>query len=552
MDFRKPSGGFFDPPTNFIPEAQMTRRFFVAAAFACLATTTVAQSPVDLGTISRIKQEALTRSQVMDHVSWMSDVYGPRVTGTPNYERAAEWATKRLTEWGLANVHLERFAFGQGWRVERFSANIVSPEPQPIIGYPRTYSASTKGTIVGDVVRVDIRSEADFAKYRGTLKDKIVLPQPARRVRMLEDRIVLRMNEKDIQEALTTPIPPSAPAATPGTQGLADKIAQFYVAEGVAALLDRGSDNDVAAGGSDMSWQTQRVDGGTIFPGGGGSRDPKQPQQVPSATIAVEHYNRVIRMLDKGLPVRVELNIQTTFYPEKDGAPNGINIIAEIPGTDLADEIVILGAHYDTTPGATGATDNATGSAAMMEAVRVIKSLGLRPRRTIRLALWGGEEQGLLGSRAYVTQHYGSAADGTTKPAHDRVSAYYNLDNGTGRIRGIWGQSNLGAMALFSEWIDAVKDLGAEFVGPRSVGATDHASFDSAGIPGFQFMQERLEYNSRTHHSNMDFVDRVQREDLIQQATVAAVFAWYTANWPEKLPRKQPPTIKRQPSDRDQ
>jgi carboxypeptidase Q len=292
----------------------------------------------------------------------------------------------------------------------------------------------------------------------------------------------------------------------------------------------------MSAGGSDLSWMTQRVDGGTIFPGSGGSRDPKAAAQVPSATIAVEHYNRMVRVLEMKQPVRVELNIQTTIYPEDPANPNGINIIAEIPGTDLANEVVIMGAHFDTTPGATGATDNATGSAAMMEALRVIKTLGLRPRRTIRLALWAAEEQGLLGSRAYVAEHYGTEAN--PKPAHAQVVAYYNLDNGTGRIRGIWGQGNLGAMTLFRQWIDAVRDLGVEFVGPRSVGATDHASFENQGIPGFQFMQERLEYNSRTHHSNMDFVDRVQREDLVQQATVAAVFAWYTANWPDKLPRK--------------
>jgi hypothetical protein len=514
--------------------------------FACAVALAQAQSPVDLGTISRIRQEALTRSQVMDHVTWMSDVYGPRVTGTPNYDRAAEWAMKRFTEWGFANVHTERFPFGQGWRVERFSAHILAPEPQPIIGYPRTYSPSTKGAVTGDVVRVDIRSDADFAKYKGQLKGKIVLPQPARRVRMLEDRLVLRMNEDDIAEALTTPIPGGGgpggggPGGGPGGGGpnLAARVAQFFVDEGVAGLLERGSDSDLSAGGSDLSWQTQRVDGGTIFPGSGGSRDPKAPPQVPSATIAVEHYNRMVRALDLKQPVRVELNIQTTFYPENAAAPNGINVLADIPGTDLANEVVILGAHFDTTPGATGATDNATGSAAMMEAARVIKSLGLRPRRTIRVALWGGEEQGLLGSRAYVAQHYGSAADGSARPAHATVAAYYNLDNGTGRIRGIWGQGNLGAMALFRQWIEAVRDLGVEFVGPRSVGATDHASFDGAGIPGFQFMQERLEYNSRSHHSNMDFVDRIQREDLVQQATVAAVFAWYTANWPEKLPRK--------------
>ena len=510
------------------------------AGLLFLSVAVSAQSPVDLGTVSRIKQEALARSQVMDHVGWMADVYGPRVTGTPNFARASDWAMKRFTEWGLANVHQERFAFGQGWRVERFSAHIVAPEPQPIIGYPRTYSPSTGGPVTADVVRVDIRSEADFAKYRGTLKGKIVLPQPVRRVRMLEDRVVLRMNEKDIEEAMTTPIPAAGTGGGGGGggggQGLTDKIAEFYVTEGVVGLLERGSDSDLSAGGSDLSWQTQRVDGGTIFPGGGGSRDPKAPRQVPSATIAVEHYNRMVRILEKGLPVRVELNIQATIYPEKDGAPNGINTIAEIPGSDLADEVVIMGAHFDTTPGATGATDNATGAAAMMEALRIIKSLGLKPRRTIRVALWAGEEQGLLGSRAYVAEHYGT--ESSPKPGHAKLAGYYNLDNGTGRIRGVWGQGNLGAMALFQQWSEAVKDLGVEIIAPRTVTATDHSSFDNAGLPGFQFVQERLEYNSRTHHSNMDFVDRVQRDDLVQQAAVAAVYAWYTANWPEKLPRK--------------
>jgi hypothetical protein len=517
----------------------MTTRSLTAALIACVALGAQAQSPVDLGTVGRIKQEALTRSQAMDHVGWLSDVYGPRVTGTPNYERAAEWAMKRMNEWGLANVHQERFAFGQGWRVERFSAHMIAPEPQPIIGYPRTYSPSTGGTIAGEVVRVDIRADADFAKYTGQLKGKIVLPQPARAVRMLEDRLVLRMNEEDIAEALTTPIPAGGPGGAAGAGGgkpsLNERIAQFFVSEGVAGLLERGSDNDLVSGGSNLSWMAQRVDGGTIFPGGGGSRDPKAPQQVPSATIAVEHYNRMVRVLEKSIPVRVELNIQTTFFPETANALNGINVIGEIPGTDLANEVVILGAHLDTTPAGAGATDNATGSAAMLEAVRVIKALGLRPRRTIRVALWGGEEQGLLGSRAYVAEHYGTAA--SPKPGHPTVAAYYNLDNGTGKIRGIWGQGNLGAMFLFRQWIESVRDLGVEFVGPRAVGATDHASFDQAGIPGFQFMQERLEYGSRTHHSNMDFADRVQREHLVQQATVAAVFAWYTANWPDKLPR---------------
>jgi len=528
---------------------KMNPKAAVIALLACAAVAAQAQSPaaptdarVDLGTIARIKQEALTRSQAMDHVVWLADVYGPRLTGTPQLQQASEWAMKRMTEWGLSNVHQERFAFGQGWKIDRFSAHMLEPQTQPIIGAPRAFSPSTKGATTAEVVRVNIQSEADFASYAGKLRGKIVLAQPARAVRMLEDRIVLRMNEQDVNEALTTPVPgPGAGAggASGRSGGVSPtKLSEFYVAEGVAALLERGPDSDMSAGGSDLAWQTQRVDGGTIFPGSGGSRDPKVASGVPSATIAVEHYNRMIRILDKGLAVRVELNIQTTFYPEAAGTPNGINTIAEIAGTDLADEVVILGAHLDSHAYATGATDNATGSAAMMEAVRVIKSLGLRPRRTIRVALWGGEEQGLLGSRAYVAQHFGSTANGTAKPAHAKVAAYYNLDNGTGRIRGIWGQGNLGAMLLFRQWIESVRDLGVDIIGPRPVTATDHASFEEAGLPGFQFIQERLEYNSRTHHSNMDFVDRVQRDDLIQQATVAAVFAWYSANWPDKLPRK--------------
>ena len=517
--------------------------FLVLAACAAIAAAQAqapSSSPVDPGVIARIKQEALTRSQVMDHVSWLSDIYGPRVTGTPQLEQASEWAMKRFTEWGLSNVHQERFAFGQGWTIERFSAHMIAPQALPIIGAPRNFSPSTNGTITADVVRVDIQSEEDLAKYKGQLGGKIVLAQPAREVRMLEGRIVLRMNEKDIAEALTTPVaaessPPPA-TARPGVSPA--RLMQFLVAERAAALLERGPDSDLSAGGSDLSWQTQRVDGGTVFPGTGGSRDPKAAPTIPSATIAVEQYNRMIRILEKGLPVRMELNIQTKFYPEAADTPNGINTIAEIPGSDLADEVVILGAHLDSHAYATGATDNATGSSAMMEAARIIKSLGLTPRRTIRVALWGGEEQGLLGSRAYVAQHFGSARAGTAKPAHEKLAAYYNLDNGTGRIRGIWGQGNLGAMLLFRQWIDSVRDLGVELVSPRTVGATDHAAFEEAGLPGFQFVQERLEYNSRSHHSNMDFVDRVQREDLVQQAAVAAVFAWYTANWPDKLPRK--------------
>ena len=250
----------------------------------------------------------------------------------------------------------------------------------------------------------------------------------------------------------------------------------------------------------------------------------------------------MMRVLEKGVPVKVELDIQTKFYDET--GMNGFNVIAEIPGTDLANEVVMIGAHFDSVAAATGATDNAAGSAAMMEAMRILKTVGAKPRRTIRIGLWGGEEEGLLGSRAYVKQHFADPANMQLKPEHEKLSAYFNLDNGTGKVRGVWMQSNLAVKKIFEQWMDPLEDLGVNILGPRSVASTDHAAFDAVGLPAFQFIQERLEYNSRTHHSNMDVVDRVQRDDMVQIATVAAIFAYNAAMRDEKLPRKAlpPPT----------
>ena len=276
----------------------------------------------------------------------------------------------------------------------------------------------------------------------------------------------------------------------------------------------------MAAGGSDLTWQQQHLDGGTIFvqsTSGG-----REGAGVPEVTLAVEHYNRMVRLLDHNVPVKVEINIQAKFDDEPAGG-SGFNIVGEIPGTDLADQIVLVGAHFDSWHGATGATDNATGDTAMMEVLRIIKATGLRPRRTIRIGLWGGEEEGELGSKNYVTVHLGTRQD--PKPELAKMAAYFNLDNGTGKIRGVWMQGNTAVDPIFKAWAAPLKDLGVEIFGPRSVTQTDHSSFDAVGVPAFQFVQERLDYNSRTHHSNMDFYDHVQLEDLKQQATVTAVFA---------------------------
>lgn len=504
-----------------------------------------AQQPdrLDYQMLGRIREEGMQRSQVMDIMSWLTDVNGPRLTGSPGFKAAGDWTIESLKKWGMSNVHYEPWSFGRGWSLERFSAHMIEPQIQPLIGYPKAWSPGTGGVVQGEVVQAIITTPADFDKYRGKLRGKIVLPQTERAVRMLEGPIILRMGDKEIAEAETTPIPSEAGQPRLGTGPVSTaQLNKFFFDEGVLAVLDRGSDSDMSAGGSDLSWQTQRVDGGTIFVGAAGSRDANA-EMPPQVTLAVEHYNRMVRILAKGVPVKVELDLRVRFHDEGPTA-NGFNIIAEIPGTDpkLKDEIVLIGGHFDSWHAGTGATDNASGSAAMLEAMRILKTLGVQPRRTIRIGLWGAEEQGLLGSREYVKQHI---ADGATiKPEYARHSAYYNIDNGTGKIRGIWFQQNFGVQPIFQQWIAPLADLGVSTLGPRSVSSTDHVAFDAVGIPGFQFMQERLEYNSRTHHSNMDVLDRVQRDDMVQMATVVAWFAYNTAMRDEMLPRKAKPAAR--------
>ena len=503
----------------------------------------------------------------MDHLGWLSDVYGPRLTGSPAIKQASEWVQKRFKEWGLANIHEEPWPFGKGWSLEHFSIHMMEPQVQPLIGYPKAWSSSTEGTVTADVVYAPLRTEADMEKFRGKLKGKIVLTQPARDVRMLEGKIILRMTDEDLKEAQTTPIPkPRQPrgggAAAPPTDAagatdtgdappqrgargpsLQQRISDFFLSEGVVATLDRGSDSDTAAGGSDLSWIQQHTDGGTFIVQSGGPRDQNAGKVTPSVVLAVEQYNRMIRVLEKGVPIKVEVEIKAKFHDE--ASMNGFNVIGEIPGSDLANEIVMIGAHFDSWHSGTGATDNACGDAAMMEVMRILKAIGAKPRRTIRIALWGGEEEGLLGSRAYVKEHFGDPATMQLKPDHEKLAAYFNSDNGSGKVRGIWLQNNLAVKPIFEQWIEPLRDLGVTTLGPRAVTSTDHVSFDAVGLPGFQFMVDRLEYNSRTHHTNMDVYDRVQREDMIQMATVVACFTYNAAMRNDKLPRKPLPAPQR-------
>lgn len=523
------------------------RRLFAILVVCTVAVAgLVAQSgeKIDYQMMTKIRSEGLNHSQAMEIESWIADVYGPRMTGSPGYKQAADWAVKKMTALGFSNVHIEKWPFGKGWQLKKYYAQMSEPQVMPIIGTVRAWTPGTNGVVVGDVVHVVIGSEADMEKYRGKLAGKIVLTQAPREVRMLEGRITWRMDDALLKEAEAMPIPAARAAPRrPAGPTLQDKINQFFVAERVAVAIDRGSDQSIvsAVGAENLASMTQRTDGGTVFVAGPGPHDNQNAGKtmVPSVTIAVEQYNRMIRILEKDVPVRMEVNIETEFFDEAD--MNGWNIIGELPGTDLANEVVLLGGHFDTEPGATGATDDAAGSTVMMEAARILKAVGAKPRRTIRVALWDAEEAGLLGSKAYVRQHLADVTTMTLKPEHEKLSAYYNVDNGTGRIRGVWMQGNEGVRPIFKQWIEPLQDLGVTTLAGRSVSGSDYVSFEDAGIPAFQFIQDRLEYNSRTHHSNMDYVDRVQRDDVLQMAVVVATFAYQTAMRDEKLPRKPLP-----------
>jgi len=506
------------------------------AIIAVVATPLAAQERIDTAAISRIKSEEQARSQVMEIASWLTDVYGGRLTGSPATKAAGEWTAKKLTEWGMANVKLETWGpFGRGWTNERMVAHVVSPQPFPVIAYAAAWTPSTSGAVRGEVILMEADSAPDLEKYRGKLRGRIVFAQPPRDSvppRFTPDAV--RLADSSLARMAEAAFTPDAPRGVPNANNaqanrfqaamaFQRSLATFFADEGVAAVVTPGRGED-----------------GTVFVGGGGSRDPKNPTKVPGIVFAAEHYGRIARMLDKGVPVTVELDVKNTFYDED---PNSFNIIAEIPGTDprLKDEVVMLGAHFDSWHTGTGATDNAAGSAVMLEALRLIKATGLRPRRTIRLALWTGEEQGLLGSRAYVRDHYGDAQTAQFKqPNHDRFSAYYNVDNGTGAIRGVYLQKNEAVSPIFKAWMDAFNDPRLKTVTANNTGGTDHLAFDAVGLPGFQFIQDPVAYGSRTHHSNQDVYERLVAGDMKHNAAVVATFVYLTANRDQKVPRKGP------------
>jgi hypothetical protein len=522
-------------PRRARPLARALRRSLGAAlVLPAFAVTLAAQESFDRAAIEKLKDEGHNRSQVMEITSWLTNVYGGRLTGAPSTRDAGEWTVKKLTEWGLVNAKLEPWGpFGRGWVNERFVAQVTSPYPFTIIGYANAWTPGTNGEVHAGAVYVEADSVADLEKYRGKLRGKLVFASPPRDVEAHFEPLGHRYTDEELAELSQPPEPRPARGAPDANamsrfaamRALAAARTKFFVDEGALAIVNVG-----------------RGDGGTVFvSGSGGSRDPENPAPLPQLTFAVEHYNRIVRTLQHGVPVSIDIDVRNRFY---DDNLNSFNIVAEIPGTDpqLKDEIVMLGAHFDSWQAGTGATDNASGSAVMMEAVRLIKATGLQPKRTIRIALWTGEEEGLLGSRAYVAEHFADRADMKLKPAHSKFSAYFNVDNGTGAIRGVYQQGNEAVGPIFKAWMEPFADHGMKTLTMRNTGGTDHLAFDAVGLPGFQFIQDPVEYGTRTHHSNMDTFERIQVEDMKHNAVVLAGFVYNAAQRAEKLPRKPLPT----------
>ena len=517
---------------------------------------------VDLGMLTKIREEGFSNSKVMDTASYLCDVIGARVTGSPSYEKAHEWTRKELETMGLENAHLESWDFAKGWWMDSVSVQMVQPDRVPLLAIPRAWTPGTNGPVVGKVTRIKVESEQDFEKFKGKLAGLIVVLDEPPALAIHEAADLDRYTAEELDELAQFTVTPRRRAGGPAgdmeayarRQRLSRALDKFLAEEKVLARV-------VPAAG----------DGGTLKQVQGSYRDPAS---FPILLMAPEHYNRIARIMNKNIDVELELNVKVNFSEQE---RKGLNTIAEIPGTDLKDQVVMLGGHLDSWHGGTGATDDAAGVAVAMEAARILKALDVKPRRTIRVALWGGEEAGLLGSRAYVKEHFGSRPERSEgerregergeqggrrpemgplqlKPDHAKLSAYYNLDNGTGKIRGIYVQGNAALVPIFNAWVKPINDLGATVVTMRRTSGTDHLSFDSVGLPGFQFVQDPVEYFSRTWHSNMDVYDRLQREDLMQASVVMAWFVYNTAMRDEMLPRKplpkdQPGSGGRPPSD---
>ena len=524
-----------------------------------LAVALVVSSPVlaqraesvDLDMVSRIRHEAFHRSQVMDTFSHLTESIGPRLTNSPAMAQANAWTRGRFNEWGLDNVHDEAFEdFGRGWEFTSASVLMLGDSArgermQPLHALPKAWTPGTNGPVQGELIQVDIKKLADMEQYKGKLRGRILLLGDAREYKRGTEPDSHRHDATSLEglQAFTVPKDEAAEREKrikeyTERQALAKAVNTFFVEEGALAAI------------SISGW-----DNGIIRVAGGGSRKAGEPVGIPELAMIAEHFNPLVRALKAKHPVTLRIDVAARFTDDADKP--GYNTLAEIRGSSKADEVVMLGAHMDSWHTGTGAADNAAGVAVMMEAMRILKAVGAKPKRTIRVALWSGEEQGLIGSQAYVARHFAQYPEPTDaaqkalpaslrdpggalikRPAYEKFSVYFNMDNGSGRFRGIHAQENLAAMPVFEAWLKPFNDVGATTVVTRNTGSTDHISFDRVGLPGFQFIQDKLDYFSNVHHSHLDTWDHAEPEDLKQAAAIVASFVYNAATREARFPRK--------------
>ncbi len=485
------------------------------------------REPVDLEMVNKIKNEALNNSSIRDLAFYLTDVIGPRLSGSTGLQNAYEWTSSQMIDWGLENVEVVPWGdFGRGWDNEKFYIAMTEPYYQHLIGVPQAWTRGTDGFVSTEPVLVDISSEEDLERYRGKLEGKVVVTPISRDPEMDERSPVQRYDDEDLEELAKLPRVPN-PRYSQGPRSdntevlrrraLMQKVNQFFEEEGVVAVLSSGGTF------------------GTVRSHGRGYSMDAEPG-IAQIALTAEHYGRIVRLLEEGIDVGLELEVRNRFLEED---TKGYNVIGEIPGTDrnLRDEVVMIGGHLDSWHGGTGGNDNAAGVVLMMEVMRILKELEIEPRRTIRIALWGAEEQGLHGSRNYVAEHFYDRSTGEKKADFDNLSAYFNVDNGSGKIRGIWLMGNDAARPIFEQLLEPFHDMGATTVTLRNTGGTDHLAFDRAGLPGFNMLQDRLDY-WRGYHTNMDTLERMQLGNLMQGAAIVASLVYHVAQRDEKIPRE--------------
>jgi len=520
--------------------------FFVLALF-CFSSSIIAQEKIDNAVMDKIKTEGLQHSQVMDIIFHLTDASGNRLTNSPGYFRAANYAKDKLAEWGLKSAKLDPWGeFGKGWELEKSYLAITAPYYKSLEAYPKAWCGGTKGLKNAEVIAVVLKDSASLDEYRGKLKGKIIVIDTLENYKQSFKADAHRYADSDlIKMANASPQGGGRgnfQAPNPNdTAAMRRARAQFAQRGGgrqrVLAILKQLA---VSEGAVAILSSSARFHDGTLFTQGGGGYKGTDPENFLDIVIGIEDYNTILRLTKAGTTVKLDADVKTKFYAKD---LQGYNVIAEIPGTDpkLKDEIVMIGAHLDSWHTGTGATDNAAGSSVMMEAIRILKTIGINNKRTIRIGLWSGEEEGLLGSRGYVKKTFADPATMQLLPEHEKFSAYFNIDNGTGKVRGIYLQGNAACKEIFAQWFASLKDITDGTITVSNTGGTDHQSFDGVGLPGFQFIQDPMEYDTRTHHSNMDVYDHLSADDLKQIATVVAAFVYDASQRDEKLPRKELP-----------